>query len=305
MRLREVKERLFVVVLMLFIVLSSLACSKGGNNVDPDPTEPDGTGVIIATFNVGYDNPSATSEKTWENRKDLVANVIKTHKFDVFGAQEPLFNQLEDIEDLLPNYTYFGRSRTGETNEGEFAPIFYNKETVEILESGQFWLTDQEDKTVPTVGWDARYPRTCVWVKVRHKTSNETFYVFNVHFDHIGAQARAESTKLIMTEVPRIAQGYPYFLLGDFNFDQNGANYHEIQGSSLFVDTYDIAERNINGQRGTFNSFNVNSTSTVRIDHIFVNQQNSPTISRHQIITDSFGGHVPSDHFPVMVEVEF
>src|SRR5690606_1249299 len=112
-------------------------------------------------------------------------------------------------------------SRTNQTNSGEFVPIFYHKDRIEILESDQFWLTDAADRSVPSVGWDAGSPRICTWAKVRHKIANETFYVFNVHYAHDGSLARMESTNLMMEEAPRMAQGYPYFLLGDFNYDQN------------------------------------------------------------------------------------
>lgn len=301
MKLKSVKERLFAAILILTIVLGGVACSKGNNNVEPEPNEPDGKAVIVATFNIGYDNPGAGAGKRWTDRRQAVAKLIEKHKFDVFGAQEPLFNQLEDLKGLLPDYTYFGVSRDGKADAGEFAPIFYNKETIEVLESGQFWLTDADDKSVPSVGWDARYPRTCVWLKVKHKVANETFFVFNVHLDHIGGIAQRESTNLLMEEVPRIAKGDPYFLMGDFNYGHNSANYQLLVGSPNFVDTHGIAERKINGDKGTFPG----TPSYGRIDHIFVNETNPPTIRRYQIVTDSFSGILPSDHSPVLVEVVF
>ncbi|HLT89225.1 MAG TPA: endonuclease/exonuclease/phosphatase family protein [Sphingobacterium sp.] len=303
MRLKDVKERLLAVLLMLTITLGGVACGKGGDNIEPEPNEP-GEAVIVATFNVRYNNPN-DGVNIWSNRRDMVANVIKNHKFDIFGVQEPYFDQLNDMVERLPDYAYVGRSRTNQTNSGEFVPIFYHKDRIEILESDQFWLTDAADRSVPSVGWDAGSPRICTWAKVRHKIANETFYVFNVHYAHDGSLARMESTKLMMEEAPRMAQGYPYFLLGDFNYDQNSAPYQHLRGSDDLVDTYGIAKRNINGNRGTLNSFNPNSTSTGKIDHIFVNKQNPPTIKRHQIITDSFSGRTPSDHFPVLVEVIF
>lgn len=305
MRLKEVRERLFAAVLTLLVVFGSVACSEGNNGVEPEPTEPDGETVIVATFNVRYNNPN-DGANAWPNRTGMVTDLIKNHKFDVFGAQEPYYDQLNDMTELLPDYAYVGRSRTNETNKGEFVPIFYHKDRIEILESDQFWLTHEEDKSVPSIGWDAGSPRICTWAKVRHKVLDEIFYVFNVHYAHDGVgQARMESTRLMMEEVPRIADGYPYFLIGDFNYHQNSAAYQLLRSSEDLIDTYDIAERKINGGRGTLNGFNPNNTSTNRIDHIFVNKENSPTIRRHQIITDATGGRTPSDHFPVMVEVIF
>lgn len=303
------KERFLTSILLLAIMFGNIACSDGKDNPIPDPTpnEPKNT-AVIATFNLRYNN-AADGVNAWPNRKEMVANVIKNHKFDVFGAQEPYIDQLNDMGSLLPEYAYVGRSRTDEINRGEFVPIFYHKDRIEVLESGQFWLTHEEDKTIPSVGWDAGSPRICTWAKVKHKVLDQTFFVFNVHYAHDGSQARLESTKLMLEEAPRIAQGFTYFLLGDFNYDQNSAPYQQhLRTSDVLVDTHGIAERNINGGHGTLLSGwnpNSNTTSGARIDHIFVNKQNPPIIHRHQIITDSFNGRAPSDHRPVLVEVEF
>lgn len=303
MKMKLFKEQFPKLILLLATLFGNISCSdSNAPTPDPAPDEPKNT-AIIATFNLRYNN-AADGANAWPNRKEMVANVITNHKFDVFGAQEPYIDQLNDMATLLPEYAYIGTSRTGETNRGEFAPLFYHKERVEILEFGQFWLTEK-DKTQPNVGWDAAQPRTCVWAKIKHKATGETFYVFNVHFDHVGFQARQESAKMLIEEIPTIAKGNPFFLVGDFNFDHNSANFQALNTSSILIDTFGIAQRNINGSRGTLNSFNPNSTSTGRIDHIFVNKQNPPKVVRHQIITDSFQGKLPSDHFPVMVEVAF
>lgn len=303
MKMKLLKE-LSLMLIMASMAFGSIACDNGKETPEPEPSAPKET-AIIATFNLRYNNAN-DGVNAWPNRKQMVADVIKNHKFDIFGAQEPYIDMLNDMGTLLPEYAYVGRSRDNQTNRGEFVPIFYHKDRVEIIEWDQFWLTDAADKSVPSTGWDAGSPRICTWAKVKHKALNETFYVFNVHYAHDGSQARIESTRLMMQEAPRIATGYPYFLLGDFNYDQNSAPYQELKTSPDLVDTYSIAARRINGDKGTLLSgFNPNSTGTGRIDHIFANKQNSPTIVRHQIITDSFAGKAPSDHRPVLVEVEF
>ncbi|MGJ1265342.1 endonuclease/exonuclease/phosphatase family protein [Sphingobacterium spiritivorum] len=297
-------KKYLMIIFLISSAIGNMGCSSGADDT-PVPEEPKAKSVVIATYNIGYDNATAPANQLWGNRRPLAVNLITKHKFDIFGAQEPLYNQLQDLTTSLPAYKYLGLSRDGSSNSGEFAPIFYNSETIEILESGQFWLTDQVDKSKPSVGWDARYPRTCVWAKASHKESKAVFYVFNIHLDHVGFQARTESVKLLLSEIPRIANGTPYFLLGDFNFDQNSANYQTLQSDPNFVDTYGITKRGINSQRGTFNGYNPNSTSNVRIDHIFTDKKKSPNILRHQIITDSSSGSTASDHFPVLVEVTF
>ncbi len=307
MKLDVMKEKFLTGLFALMVVFGSIACSSGDDS--PTPVEEDNTPIRIATYNVRY-NSSTDGDNAWIYRRDRVAEIIRIHNFDIFGAQEPYYEQLSDITRLSPNYAYVGLSRTGQAESGEFAPIFYHKDRIEILESGQFWLTEK-DRTQPNTGWDAAQPRICVWAKVRHKIADKTFYVFNTHFDHIGTQAREESAKLLLELVPEMAGNLPFFLIGDFNFDQTHGNYSLLKNSTALSDTYDIAREKINANRGTLNSFNPNNTSTGRIDHIFVNRKNTPTILKHQIITDSYYDsrtemqRVASDHFPVMVDVKF
>jgi endonuclease/exonuclease/phosphatase family metal-dependent hydrolase len=46
---------------------------------------------------------------------------------------------------------------------------------------------------------------------------------------------------------------------------------------------------------GTFNSFNISSITDRRIDHIFVTS--GIDVKRYGILTDSYNGKFPSDHF--------
>lgn len=297
MKIRSPRGRITAGALALLIIWSCCSCKKSRG-----PDAP-GQVVKVASFNVRYNNANDEGN-LWKDRRNHVAGILQHYQFDVFGAQEPRYDQLQDMVRLSPDYAYLGRSRTGEETSGEFAPIFYNKQRVEILKSGQFWLTEK-DRSKPNTGWDASLPRTCIWAKVRHKAANVTFFVFNIHFDHKGTQARKESTQLMLKLVPQIAAGFPYFLLGDFNYDQNSGNYALLENSAAFTDGYTVAKEHINGNRGTLNNWDPNSTTKERIDHIFVAERTGPEIRKHQIITDSFGGKLPSDHFPVMTEVVF
>lgn len=301
MKIHTLKNKWLVALLSFWTVFGSLACS--GDSGEPTPPEENKNLVKIATFNVRYNNANDAGN-LWVDRRNLVSEILRIYEFDIFGAQEPYYDQLSDMIRLSPEYAYVGLSRTGLENSGEFAPIFYRKDKVEILDHGQFWLTEK-DRNQPNTGWDASAPRICTWAKVRHKTIDKTFFVFNTHLDHIGVQAREESTKLLLEVIPDFAGELPFLLLGDFNYDQNSGNYQLLKNSPVLTDTYDIAQQKVNANRGTLNSFNPNSTSTARIDHIFINRQNSPTVVKHQIITNSFQGKVPSDHFPVMVELRF
>ena len=55
----------------------------------------------IGTYNIRYDNPKDTGN-LWVDRAPVVSALLRFHDFDVFGTQEGLKNQLDDISNSLP-----------------------------------------------------------------------------------------------------------------------------------------------------------------------------------------------------------
>ncbi|PIQ21735.1 MAG: endonuclease [Cytophagales bacterium CG18_big_fil_WC_8_21_14_2_50_42_9] len=251
----------------------------------------------IATYNLRYDN-KGDSLNPWPQRLPMQANLIKFHDFDIFGTQEGLYHQLQDLKKALPDYDYLGVGRDDGKQAGEFSAIFYKTAQFKVLDKGNFWLAPVTDK--PNKGWDAALPRICSWAKFQEKKSGNTFYFFNVHFDHRGKQAQAESAKLLLQKVKAIAGSAPSILTGDFNVDQREAPYDILNNSALLKDAYELTPLKYAGL-GTFNSFDIKTNSDSRIDHIFLTSQFK--VKRYGILTDSYKGKVPSDHFPVLIEV--
>ena len=89
-----------------------------------------------------------------------------------------------------------GTSREDGKTKGEYAPIFYKKNRIKCLKNGQFWLSETPD-SVGSVGWDASMERICTWGYFEDKTTKWNFWFFNLHMDHLGTVARAESSRFI------------------------------------------------------------------------------------------------------------
>ena len=64
----------------------------------------------VASYNLRYDNPGDSLDN-WKYRKDVMGKQILFHDFDIFGTQEGLHHQLEDLMDRLPSYDYIGIGR--------------------------------------------------------------------------------------------------------------------------------------------------------------------------------------------------
>jgi endonuclease/exonuclease/phosphatase family metal-dependent hydrolase len=251
----------------------------------------------IATYNLRMDTPS-DSLNAWSYRKENVKELIRYHNFDIVGTQEGFRHQLEDLV-AMPEYAYFGAGRDDGKHAGEHSAILYKKDAFLVADSGNFWLNETPD--IPGKGWDATCcNRICSWVKFLHKTSGTTFYVFNVHFDHEGLKARQESGKLMILKIQEIAGEAPVICTGDFNSLPNTEQI--ITLSAFLCDARTASLTPPYGPEGTFNGRFTNPVHPGRIDYIFVN--NKVQVDRYATLTDNNGTHYPSDHLPVMADIQ-
>jgi endonuclease/exonuclease/phosphatase family metal-dependent hydrolase len=256
-----------------------------------------GQSFIVGSFNVRYDNPK-DSGNLWVDRLPIVASLIRFHDFDVLGTQEGLRNQLDDIKNALPEYTYFGAGRDDGQAKGEHSAIFYKTSKFNVLKSGNFWLSTTPEKPGP--GWDARLNRICSWVQLQDKRSKKKFYFFNVHYDHQGVQARRESSLLILKKIKEIAGNEPVVFTGDLNGGHDSEWYKSLEASGWLKDTYkQVAHPYANN--GSFNSFGSSLQRTEIIDHIFVTAPFKA--QKWGILSDHYHGKFPSDHYPVLAVV--
>ena len=157
------------------------------------------------------------------------------------------------------------------------------------------------------------------------KQTGFTFLFFNLHMDHIGVQARAESAKLILKKLKEFPEKLPAILTGDFNVDQHNESYLLLDNSGIMRDSYQIADfRYV--PNGTFNAFHADRKTDSRIDHLFLTKEFD--VKKYGVLTDTYRSEakdakneqnanfpkevsmqkhvarVPSDHFPVMIVVE-
>ncbi|MCJ8164484.1 endonuclease/exonuclease/phosphatase family protein [Pontibacter sp. E15-1] len=254
----------------------------------------------VATYNIRYDNVSDTVN-AWGKRLPVLADQIRFQEFDIFGTQEVLLHQLQGMAKALTGYKHIGVGRDDGKEKGEFAAVFYRADKFDLLKQGNFWLSETPDK--PGKGWDADFPRVCTWGQFKAKDTGLSFYFFNVHFDHMGEQARRESVKLMLQKIKQIAGTAPAIFVGDFNFSQKDEKYTTLSTSGLLQDAYQLADVRF-APRGTFNGFEATRKTDERIDHIWLTS--GFKVSRYGILTSTYSnGKFPSDHFPVMAEVVY
>ncbi len=292
-------KSLSVLLLIAFIWLAF------GPQVAAEPAlAPDDARVRVMTFNIRYDNPN-DGENAWPRRKEMVASMIRFHHADLVGVQEALRGQIDALAGLLPEYAWFGVGRDDGRDKGEFSAIFYRRDRFTRLDGQTFWLSETPE-VIGSKSWDAAITRVVTWCKFRDLRTKKVFYHFNTHFDHRGVQAREQSARLLRARIPQIASRQQFILTGDFNCNESAAPYQVITakdapGGVLLFDTRYISKFGHHGPTTTFNNFKTLAGAST-IDYIFVGQR--IRVWQHGALSDTFDGRFPSDHIPVLAEIE-
>lgn len=268
--------------------------------------------LTVCSYNIRYKNrEDSIRGNGWQRRCQSICRQMRWEHPDIFGTQEVLHPQLLDLASGLPDYLWVGVGRDDGHVAGEYAAIFYDPRRVELLDSGHFWLNETPER--PALGWDAACVRICTWGYFRDRLSQRDFYFLNLHMDHVGKQARAESARLVMQRISTMTDGgqKPAVLTGDFNVPQTDTLYALLTGGGVLKDCYTAAAERF-AENGTYNSFSPDGYTTERIDHILVTPQT--TVDAYAVLTDSYwspgdGGKMQrrnlSDHYPVFARIRF
>lgn len=254
----------------------------------------------VMSFNVRYDNEE--DPFLWEDRVQALTEIVKKYTPDVIGFQEVKENMYGDLQEKIgTDYDSYGVLRS--TDDGaEMSAIFVQNERLALRDAYTFWLSDTP-KEPYSVGWDAALPRIAsVATIVDKETENELFVMMNTHFDHVGIEARVKSAELLQEKMEAIRkEGLPVVLSGDFNVYPTDLSYEILTKNEWLSDSYSTLSDEERANALTFHDFK-GGTEGMPIDYIMVSEPFK--ITKSEIIRDQVNEVYPSDHYPVMVEIE-
>lgn len=251
----------------------------------------------VMTFNVRYPNPG-DGANVWAARRDLLVETIRSRRPDVIGTQELFHEQGEYIAGKLPEYAWFGLSRRG-SHEDEHMGVFYCKDRLRVVESGDFWLSVTPEKP-GSISWNMSLPRMVTWAVFEIAGTGKRFRFFNTHLAHrdVDEPARMKSAMLIACRLELLDEEEPVVVTGDFNAPAGGA-VHKLLSKHLRDAWIDAARRT--GPADTFHGF-TGKPRPGRIDWILYR---APwKVLSAETVTDHKGHAFPSDHFPVFAVFE-
>jgi endonuclease/exonuclease/phosphatase family metal-dependent hydrolase len=252
----------------------------------------------VMSFNVRFPSPD-DGDNRWEFRRDLLVATIREKDPDLLGTQELFFEQGEYIVGKLAGYAWFGLSRRG-NREDEHMGVFYKKDRLRLLDSGNFWLSETPE-TPGSMSWDVSLPRMVTWGLFEVGAGGRRFYYYNTHFPHRpqDAAARLKCAGVIVERMNRLPKDVPFLMTGDFNSPAGGDVFKLF--TAQLKDAWDTAVKR-SGPEGTNSGF-AGRTTGRRIDWILY--RGPFRVLEAETVTRNEKGRYPSDHFPVIAALEF
>ncbi|MGW1182460.1 endonuclease/exonuclease/phosphatase family protein [Streptomyces drozdowiczii] len=251
----------------------------------------------VMSFNLHVDWEG--SPRPWRARREAVAAVLRAGRPHLLGTQEGRPHQIDDVLTALgPGYARTGQGRDG-GGEGEHMAVFHDRERLEALEHGDFWLSDTPQVPASET-WGGACPRMATWIRFRDLVTGGAFLAVNTHLDHVSAYARARAAELLVERFDTLAPGLPVVLTGDFNTPADDPEVHGVLlAKGSLEDTWERA-----GERGpaygTFHDYRPPVAGGPRIDWVLASR--GTRVREASALLP--GAVAPSDHLPVRAVVE-
>jgi endonuclease/exonuclease/phosphatase family metal-dependent hydrolase len=268
-----------------------------------------GQSLTLMTYNLKFASP--TFEPAWEVRREMQIDLIRKYDPDIIGTQEGLKEQIDYLEDQLPDYVVVGEGRKG-GDDDEHMAIFFKGDKFRLREMHSFQLSE----TPEVIGSGPEVnPRMVTWIRLAfvdispegkegrypqdyrgHWDGTREFYLFNTHYfnGRNQALARLNASKLILERIQALYRfgewtaERPVFLMGDFNCRPGSDPYKVLVGEGESADAGLLK-----------NSFE----DPDKIDWILY--RGAVEVLKYEDVDYNVEGIYPSDHKPIYVEVSF
>lgn len=263
--------------------------------------------ITIGTYNVLHGGTAGwfAKEGNWTHRKQGVCNIIKNNmKADIYGFQEVVNDngQFDDIKKALPGHGYVGEPRSAHNQKlwgyvtmlaatDEHNPIFYNKEKIDLIDSGTFGINAEASTHLKLL------PRICTWAHLKEKATNKDFFTYNTHLDNANENNRIAQVKVVLNDIQQRCNHKPVILMGDLNTTFTG-DMQKTLSESGFTHAQTVAKEADQGI-----TTHLKKGKPFEIDHILVQPKNAFNIETYKVCGER--SETTSDHNPVCMNVSF
>jgi len=221
----------------------------------------------------------------WKSRQGRYKSFFKKYTPDFIGMQEANDFQVDFFKQLLEGYGVIGR-RAPAPDHWQDNVIFFNKEW-KCNYAKRFFVSSTPSKESSLPG--SKWPRQ--FVVGEFVNGNRSLVLVNTHFD-FESSVQKKSARIVLRELSENQHpDHPVVITGDFNADPDSPAYREFVIENGFKEVYE----------GEYTSTYHGFTGTPRGDHIdWILFRGPIEAVEKDLITESFNGGYPSDHFPVL-----
>lgn len=250
--------------------------------------------IRVMSCNVRCLNPLDFGKKNWFYRADLLLKNIQKNAPSVIGFQEATKWQYSYLVDSMPDYDSVITYRDKAFNS-EGCPIFYRKDLYKLIDKNSFWLSETPE--IMSKDWGAACYRICSYVILEEKTSGKQFVIFNTHLDHISDEARIKGIDVVLDKIEQFGS-LPSVIMGDFNAYEDSETYRSA--TKNFLDAKYQTKNPMTGV--TYQNWG-EITDRGSIDYFMISKQGIK-VDEYKIVTDTYDGVYPSDHFQIFTVLE-
>lgn len=222
-------------------------------------------------------------------RAPRVAAILNEYAPDIIGMQE-YHKRWEPSWDILENPDH--EETKIDRGDGEGLVLRWRKARFETLEKGHFWFGD--DPQAPSTDWDEKYhkPRICGYAVLKDRETGTVFTYMNVHYG-FGAEGHIKNAELLHSYAQKLG-GYPTVIAGDFNMTPGTPGYHAMTEHYRDVNTATAGLAS-----PTFHGYRQKASI---LDYCFAGDGVTP--ASYEIVTKTFDGKYPSDHYGICMKLK-
>ena len=250
--------------------------------------------IKIVTWNLRY-LWKGDGKNSFIHRMGMINDKILAEKPDVIAFQEVTEPIYKALRHMMPEYTFVGHYRD-EDYKGEGLFVATKDSSVDMIGTETIWLSPTPYIPGSRFEGQSLCPRICNIVQIRHKESEKSMRVYNVHLDYIVNRIQVESMKCVFKfiEQNNAKLELPCIILGDFNATP------ESEGINMCSNYSGIADVT-NSIPVTFHEF---GKTEAKIDYIYISDELCEKVDSVTEWKDECDGIFLSDHYPVCAEME-